>query len=156
MWAELSINNAAWSSAVVSVGLWPHYPLLTFTLPAGASATCAHILYSRRTHGVLALAARRGVRPAATYWTTPHAGGETVDARLWLLTPYKTLLCTALCNVVLSSRLAAPALPLCNILFTCLGQFHPLQSSPRCPLWCNTASVTRALQVTVIYFSETT
>lgn len=93
--------------------------------PAGASATCAHILYSRRTHGVLALLVRtslqrrrrRGVRPAATYWKTPHAGGETVAARLWLLTPYKTLLCTALCNVVLSPRLAAPAL-LCAISYS--------------------------------------
>lgn len=60
---------------------------------------------------------RRGVRPAATYWKTPHAGGETVAARLWLLTPYKTLLCTALCNVVLSPRLAAPAL-LCAISYS--------------------------------------
>lgn len=135
--------------------------------PAGASATCAHILYSRRTHGVLALLVRtslqrrrrRGVRPAATYWKTPHAGGETVAARLWLLTPYKTLLCTALCNVVLSPRLAAPAL-LCAISYSrVVGQFHPFQSSPLskdCPLCCNTASVTRALVVTVIYFSETT
>lgn len=39
-----------------------------------------------------------------------RAGGETVAARLWLLTPYKTLLCTDLCNAVVSPRLVASAL----------------------------------------------
>lgn len=83
------------------------------------------LVHTYCTHGVLALLVRtslqrrrrHGVRPAATYWKTAHAGGETVAARLWLLTPYKTLLCTALCNVVLSPRLAAPAL-LCAISYS--------------------------------------
>lgn len=80
----------------------------------------------------------KGVGGAACFllprtWKTPHAGGETVAARLWLLTPYKTLLCTALCNVVLSPRLAAPAL-LCAISYSRVQvsfiRYNRLQDSP--------------------------
>lgn len=66
-----------------------------------ASLLIAHTFTLQERLLLVQTAARRSRTPTcgpAKRHPLRPAGGETVAARLWLLTPYKTLLCTALCN----------------------------------------------------------